>query len=181
MSARVNESFSQLYTSPEFIESIDEEWMPWLLDGLDLGEHVLNLIAGPAFSVPALQKAATGQVTVAQLDQSSGDPVDPTRLPFPKDQFSAATAVVALHHIPSAELQDRALAELARVVRPGGIVAGLNPIDGPHFRRMNTDGASVPIDPLTFAGRLTRAGLVDVELTVWSFVRFVARVPEERP
>src|SRR5882672_1262196 len=131
--------------------------MPWLLAGLDLGDDLLNLLAGPAFSVPALQKAATGQITVAQLDQTIGDAVDPTRLPFADNAFTAATTVVALHHIPSAALQDRALAELVRVVRPGGIVAGLNPIDGPHFRRMNTDGASVPIDPLTFAGRLTRA------------------------
>ena len=49
------------------------------------------------------------------------------------------------------------LRELARVVQPGGPVAGLNPIDGPHFRRMNTDGAAVPIEPLSFADRLRQA------------------------
>jgi ubiquinone/menaquinone biosynthesis C-methylase UbiE len=192
MTAHVNDSFLELYSSPDFGQSIDSDWMPWFVNGLDLGDHVFNLVAGPGFSLPGLRKAVAGRVTVAQADPAfTGRSLaefaddtsinvvaaDPLRLPFPDNGFSAATEIMSLHHIPSSGQQDQALAELVRVVRPGGLIAGLNPIDGPHFRRMNTDGASVPIDPLTFADRLRRAGVVEVELTVWSFVRFVGRAP----
>jgi SAM-dependent methyltransferase len=43
-------------------------------------------------------------------------------LPFPSGTFDAAYAVNVLHHAGDAVAQDAALAELARVVRPGGLV-----------------------------------------------------------
>jgi len=191
MTIRVSRGFRELYSSAEFSESISTEWMPWLLDGLELGDDIVDVAAGPGVAVRSLRTAGR-QVTVAQLapeftaeltglfacDRAVGvRDVDPTCLPFSDGHFTAATAVLSLHHVPSTEQQDRALAELARVLRPGAVLAGLNAIDGPHFRRMNDDGCCVPIDPLSFAERLQRAGFIDVELTVWSFVRFTARVP----
>ena len=50
----------------------------------------------------------------------SGCPVevltaDATALPLPDDRYSAAACFTMLHHIPTRDLQDRALAEIARV------------------------------------------------------------------
>lgn len=192
MSLGLSEPFRELYSSRDFVDSIEADWMPWLVDGLDLGDEVVDLVAGPGPTVQLL-RAAGRQVTAAQAvpaltaqlaEQFAGDPgvdvvdADPRKLPFPDGRFSAATAVLWLHHVPSADEQDQALAEVLRVLRPGGVLAGLNAIDGPHFRRLDTDGSCVPIDPLTFAERLRRAGFVDVSVTVWSFVRFIARAPE---
>ena len=39
-----------------------------------------------------------------------------------------------LHHIPSADLQDTALAEMARVLRPGGLIVGSDGLDTPDRR-----------------------------------------------
>lgn len=62
---------------------------------------------------------------------------DATRLPFPDDTFDAAYAAHVLHLIPAWE---SALAELVRVVRPGGVVlavrgSGANDVE----RAMNRD------------------------------------------
>jgi len=192
VSVGLSEPFLDLYSSRDFVDSIEADWLPWLLDGLQLGDDVVDLVAGPGPTVPLL-RAPGRRVTAAQAvpalrdqlaEHFAGDPdvdvvdADPVPLPFADGRFSAATAVLWLHHVPSTDEQDQALAEVRRVLRPGGVLAGLNAIDGPHFRRLNTDGSCVPIDPLTFADRLRRAGFVDVSVTVWSFVRFIARAPE---
>jgi ubiquinone/menaquinone biosynthesis C-methylase UbiE len=56
-----------------------------------------------------------------------------------------------LHHLPSVALQDHLLAEVARVLRPGGIFAGVHLFD--------TMGV---VDPGSFPKRLQAAGFVDV-------------------
>ena len=45
---------------------------------------------------------------------------DATSMPFPDGSFSGAVCFTMLHHVPSAELQDRLLTETYRVLRPGG-------------------------------------------------------------
>ncbi len=49
---------------------------------------------------------------------------DMRALPFGDDEFASALAVQSIEHVPDAE---RALAEMARVVRPGGIVVLVTP------------------------------------------------------
>jgi predicted methyltransferase len=79
--------------------------------------------------------------------------------------------------VPSAELQDRLFAEVARVLRPGGVFFGTDSLDGPGFQRLHAGDVCVPIDPLTLDERLRRAGFAHVDLAVLSLgVRFVARV-----
>lgn len=168
---RLTDEFRDLYYSADYVDHINRDWVPLLLDGIDIGHAVLDLAAGRPVAADSL-RAAGADVTVADL--VSG--LDPTALPFADNSFSAAIAIITLHHIPSVAEQDKALAELHRVTRPGGVVAGLNAIDGPHFRRLNSDGRSVPIDPMTYPDRLARAGFADVRVSVWSFVRFTGRV-----
>jgi hypothetical protein len=62
------------------------------------------------------------------------------------------------------------------VLRPGGWLVGVDSLDSPDFRKLHEGDICVPIDPLTFADRLRRAGFADVQLTVWSIgTRFLAR------
>jgi SAM-dependent methyltransferase len=139
VSLGLSEPFRELYSSRDFVDSIEADWLPWLVDGLDLGDEVVDLVAGPGPTVQLL-RAAGRQVTAAQAvpaltaqlaEQFAGDPgvdvvdADPRKLPFPDGRFSAATAVLWLHHVPSADEQDQALAEVLRVLRPGGVLAGL--------------------------------------------------------
>lgn len=183
--------FADQYGDSAYVEMMRDEWIPWMVEGVELGEDVLDLVAGPGLTAASL-RAPGRALTIAQAAPAftaalarrfNGDTdvdvadVDPWRLPFADGRFSAVTAILALHHAPSIQLQDQTLREVARVLRPGGAFAGLNALDGPHFRRMNTDAACVPVEPLGFPRRLRAAGFVDVTETVWSFVRFTGRAP----
>jgi len=89
---------------------------------------------------------------------------DGTSLPFENGRFSGATSFTMLHHVPSAADQDRLLAELRRVLRPGGLLIGVDSIDGPEWRDLHTGDICVPVDPSRMAKRLQQAGFVDIEV-----------------
>lgn len=69
-----------------------------------------------------------------------------------------------LRHVPSPDLQDWLLAEIARVLKPGGVLFGADSLDSPGFREFHLDDVCVPIDPLTFPERLRRAGFAEVNV-----------------
>jgi ubiquinone/menaquinone biosynthesis C-methylase UbiE len=87
---------------------------------------------------------------------------DATDLPLPDGRFSAALSFTMLHHVPSIEAQDRLFAEVARVLRPGGVLAGIDSLDTPEWREMHIGDVCVPVDPATLSGRLSRAGFSQV-------------------
>jgi hypothetical protein len=70
-------------------------------------------------------------------------------------------------------LQDAALAELARVLRSGGVLVGTDGLDTPERRRKHIGDIFVPVDPGTFPERLRRAGFADARVEVgadrWRF------------
>jgi SAM-dependent methyltransferase len=103
---------------------------------------------------------------------------DGTRLPFGAGQFSAATLFTMLHHVPSEALQDRLLAEVRRVLRPGGLVVGSDGMATPARRELHAGDDYLPIDPGGLAARLAAAGFTDpvVEVNDDRF-RFLAAVP----
>jgi hypothetical protein len=82
-----------------------------------------------------------------------------------------------LHHIPSAQLQDRVFAEVARVLRPAGTFAGTDSLGtGSLFKLIHVGDTLRPIDPDGLPPRLEAAGLTEprVSLGGRSF-RFSAR------
>jgi hypothetical protein len=84
-----------------------------------------------------------------------------------------------LHHIPNRALQDRALAEAARVLAPGGTFAGTDSVGtGTLFKIIHVGDTLLPIDPGELPVRLEAVGLTDpfVERANGSF-RFRARKP----
>jgi ubiquinone/menaquinone biosynthesis C-methylase UbiE len=96
-------------------------------------------------------------------------------MPFPDGRFSAAACLTMLHHIPSPALQDAALAELARVLRPGGLLAGSDGLDTPARRVLHVDDVFVPVDPGALAPRLEAAGFGQARVDIaGDRVRFTA-------
>jgi hypothetical protein len=67
-----------------------------------------------------------------------------------------------LHHVPSAALQDRMLAEARRVLRPGGVFAGFDGVGSFLFRLIHLGNTYTPVDPNTFGRRLEAAGFAEV-------------------
>src|SRR5260370_4576465 len=103
--------------------------LPWILEGSELGEHVLELGAGLGAATEELRSRAA-RVTSLEYDHAfaaklgarvGGASVtviqgDAATLPFSDGIVSSAMPIVMLHHLRSHELQDRAFAEIWRVL-----------------------------------------------------------------
>jgi len=192
----VNEAHLQLCASEEWRQLVADDLLPWVLGDpgqqLDLGDDVLEIGAGPGLVTDLLVDRAP-RVTAIELDPDLADALrarlagdarvevvtaDATALPLPDDRFSAAACFTMLHHIPDPALQDRALVELARVLRPGGLLLGTDGEDTPRRRELHVGDVFVPIDPAGFAARLATAGFADVLVdSTGDRFRFRGRAP----
>jgi ubiquinone/menaquinone biosynthesis C-methylase UbiE len=107
---------------------------------------------------------------------------DATAMPFADARFSAVVCFTMLHHLPSAQAQDRLLAEATRVLRPGGLFAGTDSLGrGLLFRLLHVADTLVPVAPEDLPDRLRAAGLAEtaVSQSASSF-RFRAIKPAPR-
>ena len=150
--------------------------LPWLLERSDLGEHLLEIGAGPGAATAELRKRAQrvtsleyDHVAVVRLAQRNGAGAgvvqgDAAALPFADRTFSSAIAVLVLHHLRSSELQDRTFAEVHRVLQPGGRFLAFEISDGWFNRLIHTNSTFVPVPPEALLARLTAAGFAGVTL-----------------
>lgn len=168
---------------------VERELLPWGLNGVELGDEVLEV--GPGFGATSrliaerrlkltllepeerycarLERELAGRAEVVRGDG--------TRMPFEDGRFSAVVCFTMLHHVPSHELQDRLLAEVARVLRPRGVFAGTDSVGtGLLFKLIHIGDDLVLINPGTLADRLRAAGLTEPQVdTSDSTMRFRAR------
>jgi ubiquinone/menaquinone biosynthesis C-methylase UbiE len=83
---------------------------------------------------------------------------DAAHLPFAAGSFSCAIAILVLHHLRSPESQDRALAEICRVLQPGGMFVAFEINDGWLQRTMHIGSTFVPMAASAANARLNAAG-----------------------
>jgi ubiquinone/menaquinone biosynthesis C-methylase UbiE len=151
--------------------------LPWILAGTNLGDHLLEIGAGPGAATEELRRRVP-RVTSLEYDQrlvrflakhNRGGPGavlqgDAASLPFPEKIFSAAIAVLVLHHLRTRGQQDRALAEVYRVLRPGGVFLALEIQDGWLQRVSHFRSTFVPVVAGSFEDRLAAAGFSQIAL-----------------
>jgi len=149
--------------------------LPWISKGSQLGEHILELGAGLGAATEELGRLA-GRVTSLEYDHAfaaklavrvhcTGVTViqgDAATLPFADGTFCSAIAILMLHHLRSSELQDRAFAEIWRVLRPGGVFLAFEIPDGWLHRIGHIKSTFVPVMPASALARLTAAGFSKV-------------------
>ena len=180
---------NSICSSRRWQRRVERELVPWGLDGVELGERVLEI--GPGFGATTRVLARRlGRLDVLELDRrycerlevQLGSRVrvtcgDASSMPYPDGSFTAVLCFTMLHHIPSPELQDQTLSEVARVLAPGGVFAGTDSVGaGVVFKLIHIGDTMVLIDPDELPGRLVSAGLSQpvVERADGSF-RFRAR------
>ncbi len=166
-------------------QHVREELVPPAIDGIDLGDQVLEV--GPGFGpatevlsrqVPSLTALEIDPVLAGPLRDRLGDRAeivegDGTDMPFEDDSFTAAVCFTMLHHVPSPEAQDQLFGEVRRVLRPGGRFAGTDSTGrGPGFALLHVGDTKVVLDPRELPRRLGAAGFGDVAVsadrdTIW--------------
>jgi ubiquinone/menaquinone biosynthesis C-methylase UbiE len=187
----MNLAHRYLCSSKTWKTTVKTHVIPWVLDGLDLGTNVLEVGPGPGITTELLHPRFE-RLTCVEVDRGfarslskrmSGKNVtvvrqDATAMGFPDASFDGALSFTMLHHVPSIALQDRLLAEVARVLRPGGTFAGVDSLASRGFRLLHLFDTMVVVDPSSFPQRLETAGFVDVQVDVNPYAfRFRARRP----
>jgi SAM-dependent methyltransferase len=185
----MNETHLALCASAEWADAVQRWIIPWALESVDLGDDVLEVGPGPGLTTDVL-RTRFASLTAVEIDADlaaqlaarlAGTNVtvvhaDARATGLPADRFSGATCLTMLHHVPTADRQNALLAEVHRVLRPGGTLAGTDSLDSPDFRELHVDDVCLPVDPQTFATRLEQAGYVDVHVDTNEYgVRFRAR------
>jgi len=187
----MNETHLQMCASPEWAEAVERWIIPWVLDGVDLGDDALEVGPGPGLTTDVLRTKVARLTAVeihdelaAALTQRLADTnvtvicADATRMEFPAGRFSAAICLTMLHHVPSIERQDALFGELCRVLQPGGILVGQDSLASDELRALHVDDTYVPVDPDALPTRLATAGFVNIDVDTNEYaLRFRAAKP----
>lgn len=167
--------------SSQWRRTLDQTILPWSLQGVELGNEVLEVGPGPGLTTDWLRSRAK-HVTCVEMDFALANSLhrrmadanvvvrcaDATAMPFPDSSFSTAVCFTVLHHLPSPQLQDRLFAEVFRVLQPGGIFAGTDSTDSWLMRIFHLRDTMVLVDPVRLSARLESAGFQGVEVALGS-------------
>ena len=171
------------------------ERLPWAIGDTDLGPNVLEIGPGPGLTTDLL-RTSVPRLTALEIDPTLAGSLstrlkgtnvriiegDATKMPFGDSEFSGAVSFTMLHHVASRELQNKVLAEVFRVLKPGGFFVGSDSLQNWLMRVIHIGDTLVPVIPGTFGARLERAGfeVSEVQKNSQAF-RFSARRPGASP
>jgi SAM-dependent methyltransferase len=164
--------------SEEWRALVRDSILPWAIGETDLGGDVLEV--GPGYgattdvlaeSVPRLTAVEIDPELVAMLTSryaANGAVVitagDATALDFPDDRFSGAASFTMLHHVSTAELQDRLFVEVGRVLQSGAPFVLGDSLASPELEALHDGDTYNPVYPEVLAQRLEAAGFLDVNV-----------------
>ena len=188
----MNAAHLDFCSSPDWRELVEEIVLPAALADVDLGDDVLEIGPGPGFTTdvlrtradrltaveidPDLAAALAGRLAGTNVDVIEGDA---TALDLPDDRFTGATSFNMLHHVPSDAAQDRIFAELARVLRPGGVFVAADADSAEDLSGFHEGDTYHPVLPDDLGARLTAAGFSEIDVGLYDLGWICsARVPD---
>ena len=171
----MNAAHLEVCASEGWRQIVQELILPDALAGVALGDDVIEVGPGPGFTTDVL-RTRTARLTAVEIDPDlarglaerlAGTNVvvvcgDATALDLEADRFSAAASFHMLHHVETDAAQDRVFAELARVLRPGGVLVAADGVEDPGSRAFHADDTYNPVDPDVLEHRLGAAGFTAV-------------------
>jgi hypothetical protein len=151
----MNENHAQLCASREWAECVQTEFLPPLVRDVDLGTDLLEIGPGPGAATEWLCQHVT-RLTALESD---------------------GVSFTMLHHVPTVALQNQVLAEVLRVLRPGGVLIGSDSLASNDLHHFHVDDTYNPVEPASLLTRLQTLGFCKITVMVdWS-LNFIAHRP----
>jgi SAM-dependent methyltransferase len=176
----MNQQHLDLLGTDEWRQTLEDRVLPFAFGPLGpdaLGADVLEVGPGPGMTTdllrarlprltsieldPDLAAALRARLTGKNVDVIEGDG---TAMPFDGRRFTGVVMFTMLHHVPTAELQDAMLREVARVLQPGGLFIASDGVARDDLAALHHDDVYNPVDPSTLDARLTAAGFTEIEV-----------------
>ncbi|MDD5542328.1 MAG: class I SAM-dependent methyltransferase [Acidobacteriia bacterium] len=182
-----------LCRSSSWRKVLDRFVVPWAFADVQLGQDVLELGPGHGLTTELL-RSRIPRITALEIDPEltahlatrlRGTNVtvvqgDASAIPLDDGRFSGAVSFHMLHHVHSADLQDKLFQEVHRVLRPGGTFVGIDSLGlkSLWMRLIHMGDTLTPIEPGTLRDRLSAVGFEEITVDTNSYAfRFRARRP----
>jgi ubiquinone/menaquinone biosynthesis C-methylase UbiE len=189
----MNSNHARLCPSPEWAEHIQRDILPALTRDVELGEAMLEIGPGPGAATGWLA-GKVAKLTAVEIDADAarlladryaGTNVEiitgsATELGYSADTFDSAGCFTMLHHVQTAALQNAILAEVFRVLRPGGVFIGSDSLASDDLHQFHVGDTYNPIEPATLLTRLQTIGFWPVTVMVTHSLLFIAGKPGSR-
>ncbi len=173
----MNAAHLEVCASQEWKDALRDEILPFALRDAQLGDDVLEVGSGPGMTTDLLRDQVP-KLTCCELDEALASSLaerlagtnvevvnaDATDMPFEDGRFTGAVSFNMLHHVPTTDLQDRLLADVARVLRPGAVFVACDGLPSDDLRAFHEDDFYNPIALDDVAPRLQAAGFQDVDV-----------------
>lgn len=180
----------RLCSSPEWAERLQTTILPYLVRDVDLGERMLEVGPGPGAATEWL-RSRVGQLVTVEAEPEAAARLyetysstnvttvlgDATAMAFDDGSFDSAGCFTMLHHVPSTAAQNRLLAEVLRVLRPGRALIGSDSLPSDRLHQFHEDDTYNPIEPGTLITRLQTIGFDRITVSVDDRLKFIAHKP----
>jgi SAM-dependent methyltransferase len=186
----MNENHAEVCGSPEWAAHIQTEILPSLTQHADLGDEMLEIGPGPGAATAWLCDRVKG-LTAVEIDEEAAATLaalyegsnveivvgDATDLGYPDESFDSVGSFTMLHHVPTAALQNKILAEAFRVLRPGGVLLASDSLASNDLHHFHEGDNYNPIEAGTVISRLQTIGFRGLIIMVDDVLRIVAHKP----
>ena len=167
-----------------------DEVLPGSVDGIDLGERMLEIGPGPGATTDWLRHR-TAQLVAVESDPRAAEALaakhaggnvevirgDGAHLDFADATFDSVGCFTMLHHVPTAAEQHAVLAVMRRVLRPGGVLVGSVSLASDDLERFHEGDTYTPVDAGSFPDLLRDIGFERVAVVADRWLAFVAYAP----